>query len=404
MPESSLPKQFSSIALGRVVSAALQAITLILLARDAGPVAFGLFAVLFGLATVFQTGFDLGIVTLLIKERARRDPDRLIPTALRLNDLTSTMLCVAFAALIVAMALWIEASYWQLLPLAVWVGASRNSSARLGIALADGNVRVNTSASVANRAMSLSIYVLAVALGVEPLLSFALSSAAAAIIASVFMRRYTAHLMKAPTTDRRYRDVLKSSWPYWLNSLGTQAKNFDVAIVSMVAGPLQAGYYGTAVRVTGPLRILPSSLASIFLPAASSRSAGEVRKLVKPMMLFMLSLALLFGVLTALMPLLIDIFLGSEYSGATPSLQVIVGGLLFSSIGSVLSTLLQGRGAQIFVGKLAVWMTVLSLVLATLGAVQHGALGAAVGSSLAVTIQACLLALKAKSWLSRESS
>ena len=83
---------------GRVLGALLQTVTFVLVARNAGPVEFGLLGAAFGIATVIQTGFDFGLSTLIVRERASEKHNPLVTDALRLADVNALYLSAAAAA------------------------------------------------------------------------------------------------------------------------------------------------------------------------------------------------------------------------------------------------------------------------------------------------------------------
>lgn len=63
-------KQFSWILLGRVVAAALQAATVVILARLLGPLQFGVLAAVLGIIIWLQAVADLGMAKLVVRERS----------------------------------------------------------------------------------------------------------------------------------------------------------------------------------------------------------------------------------------------------------------------------------------------------------------------------------------------
>ncbi|TDL46287.1 lipopolysaccharide biosynthesis protein [Microbacterium oleivorans] len=381
--------QFAWASSSRIGAALLQAVLLALAVRAVPPAEFGLLAAMLGITTLLQTIFDMGVQTYTTRERAARGDVGAIATALRFNGRTSLLLAAVAAAVIAGASWMIDPAFAFMLPLAVWVAAERTADVRLTIAFADGDVRGNAINLLSRRAFAIAIFLLLVALHVEALLSYAIAVAAAAVGSSLFARAYVRGRVTAPP-DITYRELLRASWPYWLNSVATQARNLDSAITATFAGAVQAGYFSVASRLTSPLRILPTTLSSVLLPNAA-KSSGSRRET-----LLLLRLAGLVWTLTTAIYLLIIVIapwgvplvLGADYTGSVLAVQIVVAGLPFAALISLLSSVLQGRGRKHFVATVATVSVVVCLVMVALGAALWGAEGAALALTLSFVGQA----------------
>ncbi|MCP2047856.1 UNVERIFIED_ORG: O-antigen/teichoic acid export membrane protein [Paenarthrobacter nicotinovorans] len=398
MTKRRIAGQFVWVSAGRVLGALLQTITFVLVARNAGPEEFGLLGAAFGIATVIQTGFDFGLSTLIVRERATEKHNPIVTDALRLADANALYLSGASALLLLGAGLLLNPAFFLMLPLAVWVGAERQADTWLGVPLADGDAKVNTANLVLRRTAALGLYSALVALGVSAILAFSLSLAAASLASSVAVRRYVSGLITVRRIEHGRKHILSVARPYWINSLGTQARNLDSAIVSAIAGPFQAGLYGVASRTTGPMRILSTSLATVILPAAAKASPRGIRRLISLTLGVCLSLGILYSAIILVAPWLVITFLGSAYSQAVVPIQLAVGGLVFAAGASLFGSILQGVGRQRFVARTAVGTTVVCLIGASVGALQFGAIGAATGLAASFTFQALILAVGIFAW------
>ncbi|WP_067948824.1 lipopolysaccharide biosynthesis protein [Agromyces sp. NDB4Y10] len=385
--------QFAWVSGGRVVAALLQAVSLILLARLVSPFEFGIFSVALGVLMVAQAAADLGISTFAIRERSAHPSSGLVAAALRLNNRLSAGLAGASALALALLAL-IEAEYLLILPLAVWAAAERNADAWMGIAVADRRADVSSLALVVRRVATVLLFVGLSIAGTEPLLGYSVALAVAAVLSSAFARRWVHARLTEPDARIPASEVLRSTWPYWLNTLGTQVRNIDVVIVSAVAGGAQAGFYAVASRLTVPLRLIPTSLASAILPEASTRSGRNVVPLLSAAGGLVAAMSILYVGVALAVPWAVPLLLGNQYVPSVPVIQVVVVGLVFAALASVAAAILQGIGQTRYVAGAAVTMSLACIVLVAVGSVAGGALGAAWGLILSFAIQAIALTIR----------
>lgn len=386
--------QFAWVTAGRIVAAILQAASLVLVVQRVSPVEFGVLSTVLGLATVFQTTVDMGVATFITRERALNPESGGIATALRFNAITSALLAVVVFALL-GIAGSFDPIYLLLLPLALWVSAERNADARLGVVFADGDAKINVFNLVGRRALAILVFVLLANSGMDPLFSFAVSSAVAAICSSLFANIYVKRRPIARPTIG-FRELLRESRPYWINSVATQARNLDVTITVIMAGAAQAGFYSTAARLTSPLRILPNSLSSVLLPAATraSRQSQSMRPLLRVVVLVTLIMTGIYAAIWMLVPTGVSLFLGAAYTPAVPSIQIVVASLPFAAAASLLTSMLQGRGEKRYVAAVATVTTVLCLSAVAVAAPSFGSIGASAALAGSFIVQALALSVR----------
>ena len=386
--------QFVWVTGGRIVAAVLQAVSLVLVLQRISPPEFGILSAVLGLATVVQTAIDMGVATFITRERAANPDSGAIATALRFNMLSSLALTALVLVALTAAGLF-NSVYFLLLPLAFWVSGERNADARLAVVFADGDAKINVFNLLSRRILTILLFLGSAAAGVEPLLAFALASAVAALSSSLFANLYVRSRVVTPASIS-YRELLRESRPYWINSVATQARNLDVTIAGILAGATQAGYYSTAARLTSPLRILPTSLASVLLPAATRASAKSqsLRPLIRIVVFVLLVMTVIYGAIWVLIPWGVPTFLGSAYIPAVLSVQIVVAGLPFAAAASLFSSLLQARGHKKFVAIVATISTGVCLGCVGIAAPIWGAAGAAVALAVSFLVQAIVLVVK----------
>ena len=374
-----LGRQFAWASIARVIAAILQAILLIIAARAVSSAEFGLLASVLGVATVVQTALDMGVSTFVTRERAASPDSGSVATALRFNALTSVAMAVLAAILILCVGL-LNVSFLFLLPLAIWVSAERTADLRLAIAFADGDVQVNSLNLLARRLTSIVLLVALLSLAVEPLLAYSIAVALAAVGSAIFANAYVRKRV-VTRSDISFRKLIQLSWPYWVHSVATQLRNLDSAITAVVAGATQAGYFSVASRLTSPLRILPTSLASVLLPNAARAGTGGIRPLERLAGIAVLMCVGFYAIVFAATPWALPLLLGEGYSGSVPAVMIVVAGLPFAATVSLYSSLLQGTGHKHFVAVVSVCSSISCLIaVAALGS-AWGAIGAAAALS-----------------------
>lgn len=386
--------QFLWVSTGRLVAALLQALALVLVARAVSPAEFGVLSAFLGIATVAQTAIDLGVSTFIIRERAANPTSGRIAVALRLNWVTSAALMVITGAVLVALGITLNSQFLLVLPLAIWIGMERNADARLSIVLADGDAKINVANLLARRTAAVGLFVAAERTGLDPLLAFTLATALAAAGSSVFANLYVRRRV-SPASDDSFRHIVRNSYPYWVHSLATQARNLDVPLVGVFAGAAQAGFYSSGSRLTNPLRILPYSLANVLMPEATRRHkvGGSFRGLLLLSAVMVAAVSVLYAVIFILTPWFTTWALGPEYLPAIPTIQIVVAGLPFAAAVSLLHALLQSLGRKHLVATTSTMFAIALLVSVSILAALYGANGAAIALSATVACQSIYLSV-----------
>ncbi|MDQ0094665.1 O-antigen/teichoic acid export membrane protein [Paeniglutamicibacter psychrophenolicus] len=340
-----------------------------------------------------QTIADLGVSTFIVKERALNPGSSLLPYALGLVSLSGAgVMILSAVALLFANQVTNDSEYLQLLPLAVWCAAEKNTEAWLGIPLADGRARVNAVNQVFRRTMALVLFIVLVALDSFPaLFAFAISYAVAAIGALCLAWYQSAKNAGVNFGFEAFRTVLVSSRSYWANSIGAQLRNLDAIVVTSIGGPSVGGFYGAASRLTGPLGMVSSALATVLMPAVASRQFGRITHTLRMLWISIAGFAVLYTGLAWTLPPLVPTLLGSEYVEAEWPVRIALMGLIFASAASLMSAVLQGWNRQRIVAAVSITCTILCLALCAIGAIVAGAVGASWGLAASFGIQVSIL-------------
>lgn len=373
-----LARQFAWVSGGRIIAALLQALSLVLVSRLLPVADFGHLATLLGVTTLAQVILDFGVGTLVTRERAADRDNPLIAAALRFTNVSSLALTAVLMLGLTVAALLFSDAYWQMLPLAFWAAAERNADTRLSVAFADGDVQINVINLLSRRTAALGLFVAATALSVQPILAFSLSAALAAIGSATFAQRWVrSRVVKSHEVG--FSEVLRLARPYWVTAISAQARNLDVVVVGALAGATQAGLYSTGSRLMSPLRILPTSLATILLPvsARTQKSTKALKSLLRLTVAVVAGMSVLYGAIWLAVPTFVDKVLGSAYIEATQVIRIIVAGLPVAALCSMLSSILQGRGHSKDVALASSSTTAACLVGVAVVSPFYGAVGAA---------------------------
>lgn len=388
-----LLKGFAWITFGRLLAALLQAVSLVLVARYAGPDDFGVLAAYLGFTIVIQATFDLGISTHITKRRAHWAEDPQVAKAIRLYRYLgmALLLVLSMAGLIISHAA--HYSWWLFIPLALSGCLERQSDVRLTIALADGDVWKNATNLVARRSIALVVLLMAVQAGWSALSAFSIASVVAASCSYMLSN----HLVKIDHLSSHLnwpevKKILGAAGPFWANSLGAQLRNLDVLLVGFVASAPIAGYYGAVSRSVSPLRMVSSSLAAVILPMVARRG-GQVRSIVGAVMVVIGTLAVAYMILAVFAREVVLLLLGSEYLPAAVAFQIVMVGLIFASSSSVFTSVLQAKGYERIVGMISIATSLAALVGVVIGVMFFKATGAALGLSISYVVQCAALAL-----------
>jgi len=385
--------QFGWISGGRLLAAVIQAVTLVLLARWTGPAAFGAVGIALSLVIVFQTVTDLGLPTFVVRERAAEPGNPAIRRALEFNNLTTRILALTLLMVFGAMGAFVQHDFYVLLPLAIWAAVDRNTDTWLGVALADGDARVNTIAILSRRVAAITMMVGLYATGAPALLAFSMSLAVVGVVVNAVAHRWASKRVHPSTVSVPIRPILRSSFPYWVNSTATQLRNVDALIIGATTGTAQLAFYAAASRITGPLRILPTSLATVLVPASARTGAANLRRLAKPVGALIAVMTVIYTAVIVAAPWAVPMLLGTDFDGAVLPMQIVCGGLVFAAIASILGAILQGLGRGPVVARIAVITTAACLIGVLVGSMFAAAVGASIALAGSFVVQAVLLAI-----------
>lgn len=363
---------------------------MVLVIRSMEPETFGVIAAAMGVFVAAQTLSDLGLSAFVVRERAAAPSGPRVRTALHLIDISSAILAVLTTVGSAALAKTVGPVWATLALLGIASAAEKSAEGWLGVALADGKMHLGATSLMARRTFVFGATAMAVwKIPSATAVAFAGASAIAGLGSLWFAHVYVGRRV-APGSVRA-GEIVRASRAYWANSVATQLRNLDAVLMQLVAPTLQAGYYGAMSRLTGPLRILPTSLALVLIPRVARADGVRGRALLRLVLVSAAAFAVLFLAAAAIVPWLVTPFLGAGYAPVAPALQVLVAGISLAGLASLAGAALQGLGRARLVANVATLTTLCTLGGILLGGASAGALGAVIALVTGFALQGGVL-------------
>lgn len=385
-------RQFVGILVARVLASGLQAVALVLLARNVEPTALG--AVMIAVAAVglvlVATGAGMSVYVPWVRARGE---DARVSVALRVNTVSNL---ASVAVLVPVLLVWAVGAG---LPAAVaLVGVSlaleRNADTLLGVAVADGNSSATVVSLLLRRLGMLAVMVPGLLAGVEPVLAYTSGLTVGAVAGQLHVRRVVRGLVgprPGPGVDVGSRQVVREAAPFLVSNLTGQARTADVAIVGAVLGPAAAGVYSAAAKLVQPLLLVPQSLGAVLMPGSARVDALRARRLARRLVVAFLVCGVLATPLVPLGEWLVTTVMGERYSGGGGVLGWTALGLPFIALSSSLGAVLQGQGAQRLVAVNGAVFAVVLLVATAVAAALGGVTAAAAAICVSYVLRAAAL-------------
>lgn len=377
--------RYVHVMLSRSISAVSQALSMVVVARFAGPDQFGVFAAYFAGISVIMILADLGVQTLGIRHRAKEDSAALAVAVMGLQRLMNLGVGFLLQVVMILLVVTHQVPPWSLF-IAPALFFDKELMGGLGLALSEGRSRIQLFALGVSRATCLGITVLGISLLHLPAIYVYLScfmalSAVACAYVSAAGPRYN-----LPKWTEAFR-MVRQAFPFWVATLSGQIRSLDLVLVSLFSTSMQTGLYALPSRATGPARILGTSLSAMAIPAAARGDRDELRRLSRTMHQVGVTSVIGFAVVAITAESVVPLIMGDAYQGSVRPLQIICVGLAMNVPGSYLSGLLQGSGQQARIARLGVGLGIITLILVPLGALTCGASGAATAVTIIYVIQ-----------------
>lgn len=393
----SLQRHAAALLAIRLAAAASQAVVLGALARLLDSSEFVLLASVLAMGAVVGAVLDLGISPATIRLRAQRPMDPTLRRLARLALLSAISAGMATLLLVRLLDPAVEITF--AVYAACWAAGERACEAANAWLVADRKNALLGAGVLARRLVPLILIGGLLALGMtvtatEAALSIALASlSTAAILGAWLVRQLRLVSPGLPPA----RPALRSTSPFWVNSIGMQLRQLDVLVVGNVAPQGEAAAYAIVSRLVSPLRIIPTSFASALLPYVASKGhsavAGGLKGLRGPLLLTVL----LYAAIAALAQPFVSAIFGPEYLSAVTPLRILLVGLVFAALVSNFNAVLLATGHEWFAAGVAMGIGVATVLAVGLAAQVGGADAAAAALSVSYVAHAAILRVRMRS-------
>lgn len=405
----------------RIVKLALNLFVGVLIARHLGPANFGLLSYGQVLMTLLLPVATFGMPEILVRElsRSKRDPDRIIATALvlRLAFAVVALACIIGLAFILRhdnkLAILVIASYGlSFIPQSFDVIESRFQS--LNRVKVISSIRmVNTVVFSAVRLgallMDMSVVWFALLYSVEILVF--------SIVSVIVSRRQGLRVRATLWDTAEARSLVKDSLPLMIRlvAIGVYMR-IDQVMIQHILGARDLGIYSAATRISEIWYFVPVAIVAAAAPNLTRRYeesvvgyTGELQRLLRIMVAMSVVVAVL---MTAFSSLVVPLLFGHAYAEAAPVLAIQAWAGVFVAVGVATSPWFVNTGLMRYGVYQAVAGMITSICANFILLPIYGLIGSAISLVIsyavsAVFINACfpqtrsLFAMQIKAFLFR---
>ncbi len=377
-------KQSSLLTGGALVNSFLGVIFYVFVARGLSVADFGYFSFLLGIALLGADLGDLGLGTAIVRFHSELDFKvvntlvlaqrgvmaviffSLAITASFFNPSNFLLSALLATTLLALFQFTQELLAWQKYPQYVLTNIFGNT-----VRLAAVFLLISASRLTAESAM----------------MAFVLANVSSLAVAFVVIVKKVGFPFRVSGLHSALQQV--GSFSNWLGlsfALGAVSSRIGSPVIYLLAGPVQAGIFSAAYRVTSFFPQVISAVEGVFGPKIASKA--DVARHQKDYRLLVLFLSVGLIVLLPFSSLIISLIFGPRYEAAAVVLQILLVGTAFFFLAAPFSATIlykYGRSRYHFAGSVVT--LVLSLVLYYLLVPRFGAVGAAlvsVGSNLAL--------------------
>ncbi len=354
LARNQLVRKLSAQLSATVLERLLQAVALILIARQVGPSAFGPYAAALALTKMLSVGFGLGLDNWLLRNGFRQgDQATLAQHATNCLAIRAGLGVVWLAALMM-IAPWLDPAVYPpalllLCALIVWAEELANIVWSAFKAALQNQLLLKVM-TVAQATFVLAVLGLML-LGVRTILAFAVAQLIVtglhALVAITLQLRHFGWRWQ----PRTLAPILRESVPFALSTgLAMIYGRADIALVGLWLGERAVGLYSPAVSLANALALIPTAVYYVMLPILS-RAALESPRYAARITSRLTGASAGMGILVAaglalIAPLLVTFVYGDAFA-ATGHLLVVLSGVLAARFVSMaLATTLVAVGQQ----------------------------------------------------------
>ena len=321
-------RDLASRVLARGAASALQAATLIVVARAAGPSSFGIFALALSIGYIGGSLVGVGASARILRIGAETDGRRLASALFLVRVAGSLLTC---GLTLVSLLFW--DAPMVVLAAAILAASDLMVDFTQAHMAGNGNLSASSALVVTQRGIVAGTVVISYFLGQFDFIWIVISCTGVFFLALVYPLRVFVRPMNIGI-------VLRASVGYWASGLVANFRQGEPIAVAGVVGEAAAGGYAIASRMANPLLIFSSAMQTVFVPdLARTNGTDAFSRVFRRLFLLSVSYAALLLVASPLVAELAGIFLGPEYAN---SRALILAMVIASGLSSV-STAYQSR-------------------------------------------------------------
>ncbi|QTG79519.1 lipopolysaccharide biosynthesis protein [Arthrobacter crystallopoietes] len=356
----------------RVASSLMQAVMLVLLARNTDLVDFGLYSVSIAVGSILIGILGFGLTTRVLRIQADIDREQLLPSFMACTFL-SAVICVGSIILFGlaqpgAFDVWSPAA-------ALYVAAEMISTFTQSSLFGEQRLRRAELSIVLKRLIPL-VPVAGAAIYAPHLMFQAVTVGSAALILTCLFL-----FGKRKWAGWNFKNVLGGSRHFWTASLWNMAQQLDQVAVNFWIGPSAAGGYAAAFRIASPVHLITGTITSLMVPRISAeqdrgRRNATSRTFIRIGFAYAVTLVLLSPVIAWVSPIL----LGDAFSAFSWLFGTLIINSAISVMNQIFSGLLFAEGAAKAVARSTGISTSLSMIAIFISAYSGSLVGVALGA------------------------
>jgi len=337
------------------------------------------------LANFADLGIGLGVVRHLPLAADRVAARRLMHTALGLRALVLALLCVLLFAAKPWILRWFDAAAVESMYGYVYVFVVLTNFAEMYANFLQGLNRFRAIALLAlltslARLVLIVWLVRGLEMGVHGLF---VAEALAVTLQTLVAMLWTGHGLR-PRFDRGIaREQLRFGFPLYLNTLlSYTATRVHTLLIGALSGATAVSWFTVAGRVPDQLSFVLRSFVLVYLPNMSRLAAGDDPQAPRRLLAASLrTMSFGFAVLAVLLSFfrheLLAVLAPPSYQVAAPAVPLLLGGLVFASLGMILGNTFVALGDSRTPVRINLWTSLLGLGLNVVCIRAWGFMGAA---------------------------
>ena len=366
----------------KVVSAALQLVVIVLLARGLEPARFAgvASANVVMMAVVALNGFGLIRQVQYRRSVDRDDPD--LPAIFAVWQRFTVASAVLW--LVGCLVLWQvtgDELFAQLTPIAVWLVFEQVTTMWNGISLVDDRAHDLMTSYLWRRGPVVLALLVALAADLDVVWTWSLSLALGSVLAYLTGLRRAVPWSRRVVPGRRPPGEVRFDFGFWWTEVGATVRDLDVVAITLVSATT-GGVYALPARLVRPMNLVTVAVTSVAFPRIARLRVVTQKQLLAGCVLGTVPVAVIAGV-TALAAGLLPRLVGDEYAASVPVLRVLCLAAVVVGFGALVVTFLQARSraANRFTGRLSITVAVVQVA----GAAVAASVGDAVTAAWTVT-------------------